>query len=152
MKYPTVRQNTRARVEVSGERIPDSWFEGFADGSSPSLSLMELRIGSTPVSLTRRRWAVTKRGRSLRLVNAERKYTCTATGRGKGYVLARDGVRIKVAQKGHGKKKYQSVDVNGPADPVDISIAVVFTGANRANLTLGGAIRSAVARILDMFS
>ncbi|MEV7872337.1 hypothetical protein AB0P17_40955 [Streptomyces sp. NPDC088124] len=48
--------------------------------------------------------------------------------------------------------KRQVVEVSGPAEPADISIAVVFTGVNTADLTLGGAIRSAVARLLDLVS
>ncbi|MFE3829058.1 hypothetical protein [Streptomyces sp. NPDC059092] len=150
--YPVARQSTWARVGVDGERIPASSFEGFADGSRPSLSLMQFRVGITPVPLRRRRWALTKKGRSLRLTHGGHTYTCTAARRGKGYALAREGVRIRVSQKGRGSRRRQTVEVNGPAEPVDISIAVVFTGANLANLTLPGAVRSILARLLDLNS
>ncbi|MFJ2218107.1 hypothetical protein ACIQVO_39215 [Streptomyces sp. NPDC101062] len=150
--YPVARRSTWARIGVDGERIPASSFEGFADGSRPSLSLMEFRVGTTPVPLNRSRWALTKKGRSLRLAHGGHTYTCTATRRGKGYVVAREGVRVRVSPKGRGSRTRQTVEVHGPAEPVDLSIAVVFTGANLANLTVPGAVRSALARLLDLNS
>ncbi|MFE4060146.1 hypothetical protein ACFXP3_28270 [Streptomyces sp. NPDC059096] len=150
--YPVARQNLTVLIGAKGDRIPDTWFEGFGEGKSPSLSLMKLRVGTSQLSVRRRSWALTKRGRSLRFTHEGRKYTCTASGRGKGYVVSRDEVRVKVIQRGSGSRKHVTVDVDGPAEPVDISLAVLFSGTNRANLTLGGAIRSAVARFFDMLS
>ncbi|MFC9428577.1 hypothetical protein [Streptomyces sp. NPDC056987] len=109
-------------------------------------------MGTTPVPLSRRRWALTKKGRSLRLAHGGHAYTCTAGRGGRSYVLAREGVRVAVSRKGRGSGRRQVFEVSGPAEPADISIAVVFTGVNRANLTLGGAIRSTVARLLDLAS
>ncbi|MFE2942709.1 hypothetical protein ACFXKG_27190 [Streptomyces sp. NPDC059255] len=150
--YPVARQNLTVLVGAKGDRIPETWFEGFGEGKSPSLSLMKLRIGTTPVTVKRRGWALTKRGRALRFEHDGRKYTCVAVRRGKDYLVSHDGVRIKVASKGTGGRKHLTVDVDGTAEPVDISLAVIFSGVNRANLTLGGAIKSAVARFFDMLS
>ncbi|MFJ2174683.1 hypothetical protein ACIOHE_17525 [Streptomyces sp. NPDC087851] len=150
--YPVARQNLSVLIGAKGDRIPETWFEGFGEGKSPSLSLMKLRVGTSPLPVKRRGWALTKRGRALRFGHDGKKYTCTASGRGKGYVVSRDDVRIKVAQKGSGSRKHVTVDVDGPAEPVDISLAILFSGANRANLTLVGAARSAVARFFDTLS
>ncbi|MFJ8000471.1 hypothetical protein ACIQ7D_25610 [Streptomyces sp. NPDC096310] len=152
MTCPIARGNTWARVGVDGEHIPASSFEGFPDGSRPSLSFMEFRVGSTPVVLSRRRWALTRKGRSLRLATAGIRTTARPRDAERAHVLAREGVRVGVARKGGGSRRRQIVEVTGPAEPVDLSIAIVFTGANLANLTLSGAARSTPARFLDLTS
>ncbi|WP_051835737.1 hypothetical protein [Streptomyces sp. NRRL WC-3549] len=42
--------------------------------------------------------------------------------------------------------------IDGPADPVDISLAVLFSGANRSQLTLGGAFRAGFSTVFNFWA
>ncbi|MEW1724578.1 hypothetical protein [Streptomyces sp. NPDC093109] len=134
-------------AEVRGESVPNVFFEGFSLGDRPRLTLARLRVGGEVVETRRRSWALRKKGRALRLAFEGNEYRCTAVNR-KSYTFTRSGVRILVTEKGRGESKYIMVNVDGPAGPADISLGVVFAGANRAHLTWGGAVRAGLTTFL----
>ncbi|MFE7481778.1 hypothetical protein [Streptomyces sp. NPDC057552] len=56
-----------------------------------------------------------------------------------------------VTESGIRKKHHRFlVVIDGPAEPVDLSLAVLFSGVNRSQLTLGGAFRAGFATVFNL--
>ncbi|MFI6107370.1 hypothetical protein [Streptomyces sp. NPDC051310] len=146
----------RIATQVSGELIPTVTLETRGIHAEllvlPSLNRSTVRVGDGLASLSRNRFAMTKRGRSLRMTYLGDHYRLTAIDR-KAYTLARTpdaddpGVVLTVRQSGLGKGKKVSVQANGRVLPADLALAVLFSGVDRAVLTRGGAVRAGIARI-----
>ncbi|MEU7279305.1 hypothetical protein AB0A69_11085 [Streptomyces sp. NPDC045431] len=146
-------------TQVSGGLIPTATLETRGIHAElvgmPTLNRATARVGDGLVSLSRNRFAMTKRGRSLRMTYLGDHYRLTAIDR-KAYTLARTpnaddpGVVLTVRQSGLGKGKKVSVQANGRVLPADLALAVLFAGVDRAVLTRGGAVRAGIAR-MSMF-
>ncbi|MFF9865033.1 hypothetical protein ACF1G0_06370 [Streptomyces sp. NPDC013953] len=146
----------RIATQVSGDLIPTVTLETRGIHAEllvlPSLNRSTVRVGDGLVSLSRNRFAMTKRGRSLRMTYLGDHYRLTAIDR-KAYTLARTpdaddpGAVLTVRQSGLGKSKKVSVQANGRVLPADLALAVLFSGIDRAVLTRGGAVRAGIARI-----
>ncbi|MFF3677294.1 hypothetical protein ACFYYS_25360 [Streptomyces sp. NPDC002120] len=149
------------RSEVRGSRIPSASFSsrGFHAQvmTLPSLNGAMLRLGDSVVYMTRNRWALTHRGRSLRLEYGGDHYRLTAVNR-KEYTLTRapdaedPGVTIRVKQSGIGKSKRLAVTVLGRALGADITLAALFGGVDRATLTRRGAVRAGISRVFGFYA
>lgn len=147
--------------EVRGSLIPSASFSsrGFHAQvmSLPSLNGATLRLGDAMVYLTRNRWGLTHRGRSLHLKYGGDKYRLTAVNR-KEYTLTRlpdpedPGVTVRVKTSGIGKGKRLAVSVAGRAVGADIALAALFVGVDRATLTRRGAVRAAFSRAFGFYA
>ncbi|MET9430076.1 hypothetical protein [Streptomyces sp. NPDC003036] len=146
----------RIATQVSGGLIPTATFETRGIHAElvgmPTLNRATARVGDGLVSLSRNRFAMTKRGRSLRMTYLGDHYRLTAINR-KAYTLSRKpdaddpGVVLTVRQSGLGKNKKVSVQANGRVLPTDLALAVLFAGVDRAVLTRGGVVRAGFSRL-----
>ncbi|WP_236241834.1 hypothetical protein [Streptomyces sp. CC228A] len=152
VRYPAdirPKRGTAARAE--GSTIPTalmiSW-SIFED--KPRLTGAQLSVDGREAQLRRNRWAVSRKRRALRITHDGTTYRCTAISR-KRYVLTRPGLAITVTDSGIGRKRRRLlVQIDGPAEPVDISLAVLFSGVNRSHLTLGGAFRAGFSTVFNL--
>ncbi len=152
VRYPAdIRPATGTGARAEGSVIPTalmiSW-SIFED--KPRLTGARLWIDGREVTMRRSRWAVSRKRRALRLTYDGTAYRCTAVSR-KRYVLTRPGLAITVTDSGIGPKRRRlQVVIDGAAEPVDVSLAVLFSGVNRSHLTLGGAFRAACATLFNL--
>ncbi len=85
---------------------------------------------------------MSRRQRALRLTYGEISYRCTAASR-KEYTVTRPGLSVTVTESGFRRRRRRLlVLIDGPAEPADISLAVLFSRVNRSQLTWGGALRA----------
>lgn len=146
--------------EVRGGRVPSARFS--ASGlhtqvmTRPSLNGARLTVADATVYMTRNRWALTHRGRSLRLRCMGDSYRLTAVGR-KEYELTRErdsedpGATVRVRQSGMGKGRRLTISVTGLALGTDITLAALFGAVDRAVLTRRGAVRAGLARAFGFY-
>ncbi|WP_240136179.1 hypothetical protein [Streptomyces sp. MUM 178J] len=138
-------------AEVRGSSIPGALFTGDSLlGFKPRLTGMKLLVEGEEVKPRRNRWAVSKKRRSLRLAYKGTTYRCTAISR-KSYVFTRPGLAITVSESGVRRKNRRArVQADGPATPIDISLAVLFAGVDRPQLTMGGAFRVFLSTVFHL--
>ncbi|MGI5482394.1 hypothetical protein [Streptomyces lavendofoliae] len=156
---PYVRE--RIVAQVSGGLIPTASFEArglHTEGMTrPSLNRAVLRLGDAHVRMSRNRWGLTHRGRSLHMTCLGDAYRLTALDRG-SYTLSRaadaedPGVVITVRQSGWGRNKRVSVRAEGRVLHADIALAALFCGVDRSVLTRRGAVRAGFARVFDLWA
>ncbi|MFE2290609.1 hypothetical protein [Streptomyces sp. NPDC059452] len=151
VRYPADGPMGSTTARVLGSAIPSTLLIGWSlFDDKPRLTGARLQLGGEEVQLRRRPWAVRRKGRALRITHDGNEYRCRAIRR-KKYVLTRPGLAVTVTQSGVGTKRRRvQVVIDGPAVPVDISLAVLFSGVNRAQLTLGGAFRTGFSPILNL--
>ncbi|OII69643.1 hypothetical protein [Streptomyces sp. CC77] len=135
-----------AGVRVQGSAIPTALLTGFSlFEADPRLTAAELWLAGAEVPLRRNRWAVSRRQRALRLTYGEISYRCTAASR-KEYTVTRPGLSVTVTESGFRRRRRRLlVLIDGPAEPADISLAVLFSRVNRSQLTWGGALRAGLS-------
>ncbi|MFE7457845.1 hypothetical protein [Streptomyces sp. NPDC057554] len=140
--------STCARAQ--GSVIPTAFLIGWSVfDDKPRLTGAQLQLDGEEVKLRRKPWAVRRKGRALRITYDGKEYRCRATRR-KQYVLTRPGLAVTVTESGIGKNRRRVlVLIDGSAVPVDISLAVLFSGVNRAQLTLGGAFRTGFSTVFN---
>jgi hypothetical protein len=148
-------------AQVSGGLIPTATFEArviHTDSMTrPSLNLAVLRLGDGLVRMSRNRWGVTHRGRSLHMTYLGDAYRLTAVDRN-AYTLSRaadaedPGVVIAVRQSGWGKGKRMTVQAEGRVLHADIALAALFCGVDRSVLTRRGAVRAGFARVFNLWA
>jgi hypothetical protein len=159
---PLPRNNPEVVIsEVRGGLVPTATFESRGIHTQavilPTLNRATLRVGDAMVYMTRNRWGVTHRGRSLHLKYGGDRYRLWAIN-GREFVLSREaddedpGVTLTVKQSGHGKRRQLSVSVRGRAVAADISLATLFAGVDRATLTRRGAVRAAFSRVFGLYA
>ncbi|WP_240136181.1 hypothetical protein [Streptomyces sp. MUM 178J] len=102
------------------------------------------------MKIRRNRWAITKKRRSLRITHEGTPYRCTAISR-KSYTFSRPGLAITVTESGIRRKNRRlRVNVEGAPEPIDMSLGLLFSMANRSHLTLGGAFRAGVSTVFNL--
>ncbi|WP_284576956.1 hypothetical protein [Streptomyces sp. 2P-4] len=140
-------------AKVQGTVIPTALLTGFSlFGGDPRLTGAQLWVADEKVRLRRNPWAVSRERRALRLTNEGVDYRCTAVSR-KKYAFTRPGLAVTVTESGFGRKRRRlTVVIDGPAEPVDISLAVLFSRVNRSQLTLGGAFRAGFSTIFNLLA
>ncbi|MEU0664518.1 hypothetical protein ABZ508_07370 [Streptomyces lavendulocolor] len=148
-------------TEVSGGLIPTATFEArgiHTEGMTrPSLNRAVLRLGDGHVRMSRNRWGMTHRGRSLHMTFLGDGYRLTAVDRN-AYTLSRaadaedPGVVISVRQSGWGKGKRMTVQAEGRVLHADIALAALFCGVDRSVLTRRGAVRAGFARVFNLWA
>ncbi|MFF8291135.1 hypothetical protein ACF068_18175 [Streptomyces sp. NPDC016309] len=148
-------------TEVSGGLIPTATFEArglHTEGMTrPSLNRAVLRVGDGHVRMSRNRWGMTHRGRSLHLTYLGDGYRLTAVDR-RSYTLSRvadaedPGVVITVRQSGRGRSRRMTVQAEGRVLHADIALAALFCGVDRSVLTRRGAVRAGFSRVFDLWA
>ncbi|WP_432067053.1 hypothetical protein [Streptomyces sp. C10-9-1] len=152
--YPVdVRPTAGTGARAHGSAIPTTLLVGWSIfDDKPRLNGAQLWVDGQELKLQRNRWAVGRKGRALRMTQGGAEYRCRAISR-KRYVLTRSGLAVTVIDSGFGTKRRRlRVVINGPAEPVDVSLAVLFAGANRSHLTLGGAFRASFSTVFNLFA
>ncbi|MGW0333821.1 hypothetical protein ACWD0J_18460 [Streptomyces sp. NPDC003011] len=160
--YPAGRDVPNVIVtDVRGALIPTATFETrglHADVlSMPALNRATLRVGDGLVRMSRNRWALTHRGRSLRMTYLGDAYRLTAINR-RAYQLSRrpdaedPGAVVTVRQSGLGSGRKVTVEAAGRVLPADVSLAALFSGVDRSVLTRRGAVRAGFSRILNFWA
>ncbi|MFB7913762.1 hypothetical protein [Streptomyces sp. NPDC056061] len=140
-------------AQVQGGAIPTALLIGWSiSDNKPRLTGAQLRLGDDEVKTRRNRWAVRRKGRALRMTHHGIEYRCTAVSR-KSYLFTRPGLAVTVTESGIRKKRHRLlVLIDGPAEPVDIALAVLFSGANRSHLTMGGAFRAGFSTVCNLWA
>ncbi|WP_030665580.1 hypothetical protein [Streptomyces cellulosae] len=160
--YPAGRDVPNVIVtEVRGALIPAATFEtrGMHTDvlSMPTLNRATVRVGDGLVRMSRNRWGLTHRGRSLHMTYLGDAYRLTAIDR-RAYELSRQpdaedaGVVLTVRQSGLGSGKKLTVQAAGRVLPADVSLAALFSGVDRSVLTRRGAVRAGFSRIFNFWA
>ncbi|MGC5564977.1 hypothetical protein ACPYPG_19350 [Streptomyces sp. FR-108] len=141
-------------VRLSGPAFPEASFRGKRRSGRPSLFKAELTLGGRHAELRFNARALRKEDRALHIAYEGRKYLYSAEGLGKAKVLARGGIRITM-EPGRFIPSAGTVragTATGPADAVDLAIAIVLEEVDTDVLTLGGAALSSPFALMQHFS
>ncbi|MET9589893.1 hypothetical protein ABZY45_02860 [Streptomyces sp. NPDC006516] len=159
--HPADRQTHALVTEVRGGLIPTAVYEtrGLHTEvvSMPTINGSTLRVGDGLVRMSRSRWALTHRGRSLRMTYLGDRYRLKAINR-RAYELSRradsedPGAVVTVRRSGIGSGRRVTVRAAGRVLPADITLAVLFTGVDRSVLTRRGAVRAGFARLFGFWA
>ncbi|MFV2119345.1 hypothetical protein ACE14D_13215 [Streptomyces sp. Act-28] len=147
--------------EASGGGVPTARFETRGLLSElvvmPTLNRATCRVDGRLVSLERHRWALTHRGRSLRLRYLGDDYRLTAVNK-RAYRLTRladdedPGVVVTVRQSGIAGGRRLTVQAAGRVLPADLALAALFGGVDRSVLTRRGAVRAGFKRMFGFWA
>ncbi|WP_433401541.1 hypothetical protein [Streptomyces sp. CA-146814] len=160
---PLPRKNTPDSLvsEVRGPSIPTATFEtrGIHTEATdlPTLNGSVLRVGDALVHLRRNRFGLTHRARALHFRYGGDRYRLWAVNR-KKFVLRREpddeeaGFSATAVRSGFAGSRKVVVRVSGRALAADLALVTLFIGVDRAPLTRGGAVRSALARAARLFT
>ncbi|WP_367041994.1 hypothetical protein [Streptomyces sp. Je 1-332] len=141
-------------VRLSGPAFPDTTFRGKRRSGQPSLSRAELTLAGRPAELRFNARALRKEDRALRISYESREYVYSAEGLGRAKVLERAGVRVTMepGQYVPATGTVTAGTATGPADAVDLAIAIVLEAVDTDVLTLGGTALSSPFALLHHFS
>ncbi|MEU2185039.1 hypothetical protein [Streptomyces thermolilacinus] len=148
-------------TEVSGPGLPTARFEtrGLLSElvSKPTLNRATCRVDGRFVAMERHRWAVTHRGRALRMRYLGDDYRLTALGK-RAYRLERlrddedPGVVVTAHQMGIGNGRRVTLRAAGRVLPADLALAALFAGVDRSVLTRRGAVRAGIKRMFSFWA
>ncbi|MFD3352524.1 hypothetical protein [Streptomyces fradiae] len=160
--WPALPHATNAVVtEVAGGRLPAARFEtrGLLSDlvSKPTLNRATCRVDGRLVAMERNRWAVTHRGRALRMRYMGDDYRLTALGK-HAYRLERlrddedPGVVVTAHETGVGSGRRVTLRAAGRVLPADLALAALFSGVDRSVLTRRGAVRAGFKRMFSFWA
>jgi hypothetical protein len=160
--WPALPHTRNAVVtEVSGPGLPTARFEtrGMLSDlvSKPTLNRASCRVDGRFVSMDRNRWALTHRGRALRMRYLGDDYRLTALGK-RAYRLERlrddedPGVTVTAHQTGMGSGRRVTLRAEGRVLPADLALAALFAGVDRSVLTRRGAVRAGFKRMFSFWA
>ncbi|WP_374982874.1 hypothetical protein [Streptomyces fradiae] len=160
--WPALPHATGAvAAEVTGGRLPAARFETrglHADlVSRPTLNGAACRVDGRFVAMERARWAVTHRGRALRMRYLGDDYRLTALGK-HAYRLERlrddedPGVVVTAHETGMGSGRRVTLRAAGRVLAADLALAALFAGVDRSVLTRRGAVRAGIRRVFDFWA
>jgi hypothetical protein len=149
---PTDKGMDTARL--SGPAFPETVFRGKRRSGRPSLFKAELTLDGRPAELRFNARALRKEDRALRIAYEGREYVYFVEGLGKAEVLEREGVRVTIepGQYVPSAGTASTGTATGPADAVDLAIAIVLVEVDTDVLTLGGAALSSPFALMQHFS
>lgn len=149
---PVRDRTTHIGALVTGESIPQSSFVGWPYSGRPRLAEGKLSVAGRDAAFARKAWRAGKEERALRIWAVGREYTYVEKQDKRHHALVRDEARVDMARSSWREPKVISGSVQGAADSVDISIAILFEGVYARNLSLRGALISAPGRFMDRLS
>lgn len=141
-------------ARLSGPAFPETVLRGKRRSGRPSLLKAELTLDGRPAELRFNARALRKEDRALRIAYEGREYVYSVQGLGKAEVLEREGVRVTIepGQYVPSAGTASTGTATGPADAVDLAIAIVLVEVDTDVLTLGGAALSAPFALMQRFS
>ncbi|GGV69539.1 hypothetical protein [Streptomyces griseoloalbus] len=141
-------------VRLSGPAFPETTFRGKRRSGRASLFKAELTLDGRPAELRFNARALRKEDRALRIAYAGREYVYSVEGLGKAGVLEREGVRVAIEPGPYvpSAGTASTGTATGPADAVDLAIAIVLVEVDTDVLTLGGAALSSPFALMQHFS
>ncbi|GHJ94922.1 hypothetical protein SNE510_44410 [Streptomyces sp. NE5-10] len=143
------RSDAFAQVSVAGEGLPAGVFSGIRYGHAPLPSRARLQVGAHTGAVSRFRSGLTRDQRALRVRIDGRAYRYRQ-GPGKCvHELLRPGLRIRVTRDDWYRPLALTVRAEGPADGLDLSLALLLQGVYTRHLSQGGRWFSLPFRILN---
>ncbi|MFH8500280.1 hypothetical protein [Streptomyces coeruleorubidus] len=141
-------------ARLSGPAFPETSFRGKRRSGKPSLFKAELTLGGRHAELRFNARALRKEDRALRIVYEGREYVYSSEEWGSVKVLEREGVRVSIEPGRHvpPTTTCRAGTATGPADAVDLAIAIVLEEVDTEVLTLGGAVLSSPFALMQRFS
>ncbi len=141
-------------VRLSGPAFPETTFRGKRRTGRPSLYKAELSIDGRPAEVRFNARALRKKDRVLRIAYEGREYTYSVEDLGMTGVLEREGVRVSIEPGRYvpPATRFTAGTAAGPADAVDLAIAIVLEEVDTDVLTLGGAALSSPFALMQYFS
>lgn len=141
-------------VRLTGPAFPETSFRGKRRTGQPSLFKAQLALAGRHAELLFNARALRKNDRALRIAYEGREYVYSVVGLGKAKVLAGDGIRITTESGQYipSSGTPRTTTVTGPADAVDLAIAIVLEEVDTDVLTLSGAALSSPFALLHHFS
>ncbi|AJE83072.1 hypothetical protein SLNWT_2696 [Streptomyces albus] len=139
---------------TEGERIPSFTFTGIEQADRPSmrshqLSLLDPGSGEyRPCDMSRPR-GLTRRGRALRILAADRQYTYAQQPSKRNHTLARAGVTLHFARSSWMNPRRITVTGSGPLDALDISLGVLLESVYTRELSFRGAVIAKTRRFTE---
>lgn len=149
---PVHERSTHIGALVTGESVPPSSFVGWPYSGRPRLAEGRLSVAGRDAAFERNAWRADKEGRALRIWAVGREYTYLERQDKRHHALVRDEAKVEMARSSWREPKVLSGSVQGAADSVDISLAILFEGVYARDLSLRGALISAPGRIMDRMS
>ncbi len=141
-------------VRLSGPAFPATTFRGKRRTGRPSLFKAELTIDGLPAQLRFNTRALRKKDRALRIAYEGRAYVYSVEDLGRVRVLEREGVRVSIEPGRYvpPATTFSAGTATGPADAVDLAIAIVLEEVDTDVLTLGGAALSSPFALMQHLS
>lgn len=153
MKFPIKIIDSNNSVYLSaawGEAFPSVTFAGVGFRSYLRMALMKMTVNEWEAVLKRRRLAVTRRGRALRINVGGRDYRYQVLAGKREHVLTRDGATVTTTRsEWRHPRTISGVARGNTIDNVDIALAVALQSMYTRNLTFAGALYSLPGRMLS---
>ncbi|MFK3733388.1 hypothetical protein ACI2LJ_24355 [Streptomyces sp. NPDC088090] len=143
------RSDAFAQVSVDGERLPAGVFSGIRYGHAPLPSRVRLRVGPHTGATSRFRSGITRDQRALRVRLGDRAYRYRQGRDKRVHELLRPGLRIRVTRDDWYRPLTLTVRTEGPADALDLSLALLLQGVYTRHLSQAGRWFSLPFRILN---
>ncbi|MEU3604431.1 hypothetical protein AB0E83_03015 [Streptomyces sp. NPDC035033] len=145
----TGRGDAFAQFSVHGEHLPHGVFSGIRYGHAPLPSRARLQVGPHAGTLSRRRSGLSRDGRALRVGLGERAYRYRQGRSKRVHELLRPGVLVRVTRDDWYRPQRLDVHVEGAADGLDLSLALLLQGVYTRHLSQGGRWFSLPSRFLN---
>ncbi|MEU7724824.1 hypothetical protein AB0B78_06235 [Streptomyces sp. NPDC040724] len=152
LKFPLERVDRHANLLVGaawGENIPTVTFIAIGFRNYLRMAEMQLNVNEWPALFKRRRLALTRRGRALRINVCGRDYRYQALSGKRQHVLLRDGASVTTNRSQWRHPRTISGVAEGDIDNVDVALAITLQSMYTRNLTFGGALYSLPGRMLS---
>ncbi|WP_051717579.1 hypothetical protein [Streptomyces sp. NRRL F-5727] len=143
------RSSAFRQFSVGGERIPPAVFSGINYAQMPLPSRPRLQVGPHTGTVSRRRSGLSRDGRALRIGLGERAYRYRQGPDKCVHELLRAGLLVRVTRDDWYRPLRLDVQAEGPADAVDLALALVLQGVYTRHLSQGGRWFSLPFRILN---
>ncbi|MEV6956404.1 hypothetical protein [Streptomyces sp. NPDC051183] len=143
------RQNNLLLTSAWGERFPSVVLAGGGFRNHVEMHMLELTVNEWPAVFKRRRLALTRRGRALRINVCGRDYRYQVSGGKRQHALLRDGAGVSTTRSQWRHPRTVTGVARGDVDNVDIALAVVLQSLYTRNLTFGGALYSFPGRFMN---
>ncbi|MEU7603083.1 hypothetical protein AB0B78_06245 [Streptomyces sp. NPDC040724] len=153
MKFPIKIIDRDQSVLLSaawGEQFPSVTFAGVGFRYYLRMAMMKLTVNDEwEAVFKRRRLAVTRRGRALRINICGRDYRYQVLASKREHALTRDGATVTTTRSEWRHPRTISGVAQGNIDNVDIALAVALQSMYTRNLTFAGALYSLPGRMLS---
>ncbi|MEV7525049.1 hypothetical protein [Streptomyces sp. NPDC091371] len=152
LKFPLERVDREQNLLLGaawGENFPSVTYIAIGFRNYLRMAEMQLNVNEWPAVFKRRRMALTRRGRALRINVYGRDYTYQVLDGKRRHGLLRDGASVTTSRSEWRHPRTISGVAQGDIDNVDIALAIALQSMYTRNLTFGGALYSWPGRFLS---